>query len=148
MFSLASEEQKKVLVERLVATLSGGGGAARRKKAEPTASSVRGADSGLKIEDENAELFGAEIGKAPDGSNIGSYKELCALASDMNRPDLVYQFMNLAHHNSIWNTRRGAAFGFGTIAELANQQLQPHIRGMLFFEAYISFYRRRKNLSE
>ena len=137
MFSLASEEQKKVLVERLVATLSGGGGAAtkKKKKAEQTASSERGADSGLKIEDENAELFGAEIGKAPDGSNIGSYKELCALASDLNRPDLVYQFMNLAHHNSIWNTRRGAAFGFSTIAELANEQLQPHIRGMLFFRS-------------
>lgn len=36
--------------------------------------------------------------------------------------------MNLAHHNSIWNTRRGAAFGFSTIAELANEQLQPHIK--------------------
>lgn len=36
--------------------------------------------------------------------------------------------MNLAHHNSIWNTRRGAAFGFNTISELASEQLQPHLK--------------------
>ncbi len=47
------------------------------------------------------------------------------------RPDLIYQFMNLAHHNSIWNTRRGAAFGFNTIANLANEQLQPFIKELV-----------------
>jgi len=74
---LAGPEQKKMLVERLVETLSGGPGKSKVN---------RGAiESGLKIEDENAEIFGGEIGKAPDGSNIGSYKELCSLASDMNR---------------------------------------------------------------
>jgi proteasome component ECM29 len=66
-------------------------------------------------------------GKAPDGTNITTYKELCSLASDLNKPDLIYQFMNLAHHNSIWNTRRGAAFGFGTIASLSSEALQPHL---------------------
>ena len=30
---------------------------------------------GLKIEDENAEIFGREIGKASDGSNIEWYKD-------------------------------------------------------------------------
>ena len=35
--------------------------------------------------------------------------------------------MNLAHHNSIWNTRKGAAFGFNTIAEIAREQLQPYL---------------------
>ncbi len=74
---LAGPEQKKMLVERLVDTLSGGSSKTKIGKA-PT-------ESALKIEDENAEIFGGEIGKAPDGSNIGSYKELCSLASDMNR---------------------------------------------------------------
>lgn len=35
--------------------------------------------------------------------------------------------MNLAHHNSIWNTRRGAAFGFSAISQLASDQLQPYL---------------------
>lgn len=35
--------------------------------------------------------------------------------------------MNLAHHNSIWNSRRGAAFGFGAISQLASDQLQPYL---------------------
>ena len=35
--------------------------------------------------------------------------------------------MNLAHHNSVWNTRRGAAFGFNTISQLASEQLQPYL---------------------
>ena len=35
--------------------------------------------------------------------------------------------MNLAHHNSIWNSRRGAAFGFNTISEMASEQLQPYL---------------------
>jgi proteasome component ECM29 len=35
--------------------------------------------------------------------------------------------MNLAHHNSIWNTRRGAAFGFNIISQIARDQLQPFL---------------------
>ena len=81
----------------------------------------------LKIKDENEEIFSDQLGKAPDGSNIGTYKEICSLASDLNRPDLIYQFMNLAHHNSIWNTRKGAAFGFNTIADIAREQLEPYL---------------------
>lgn len=83
IFSLASEEQKKILVDRLVGTLSGGNN--KSKKNPSTAVNLTSVESGIKIEDENAEIFGAEIGKAPDGSNIGSYKELCSLASDMNK---------------------------------------------------------------
>lgn len=87
IFSLATEEQKKVLVERLVDTLSGGSNKKAKSGAVPQKAplSVTSNESGLKIQDENAEIFGGEIGKAPDGSNIGSYKELCSLASDMNR---------------------------------------------------------------
>ena len=35
--------------------------------------------------------------------------------------------MNLAHHNSLWNTRRGAAFGFSAITQLASDQLRPYL---------------------
>ena len=39
--------------------------------------------------------------------------------------------MNLAHHNSIWNTRRGAAFGFNIISQIARDQLQPYLASIV-----------------
>ena len=71
-----------------------------------------------------------QLGKMPTssgGGNLTTYKELCSLASDLNQPELVYKFMNLANHNAMWNSRRGAAFGFGTIAAKAGEQLEPHL---------------------
>ncbi|KAJ9587578.1 hypothetical protein L9F63_018960, partial [Diploptera punctata] len=59
--------------------------------------------------------------------NLSTYKELCSLASDLNKPDLIYKFMQLANHNTIWNSKKGAAFGFSTIATLAGEQLSPHL---------------------
>ncbi|RNA28279.1 proteasome-associated ECM29 -like protein, partial [Brachionus plicatilis] len=126
IFDLADKDHKNLLVSRLVDTLTGG-----KKKSTTVATSV---DSGLKISDQNEKIFQSDL-KTPEGGNISTYKELCSLASDLNRPDLIYQFMNLAHHNSIWNTRRGVAFGFGQIAQLSSDQLQPflaHIVPKLF----------------
>jgi len=37
---------------------------------------------------------------------LSTYKELCSLASDLNQPDLVYKFMNLANHHAMWNSRK------------------------------------------
>lgn len=117
-YSLAKNDTKQDLVTRLVDTLSGS-----KKKA---------LTSQVKVRSENEEIFKAEqIGKAPDGQNIGTYKELCSLASDLNKPDLVYQFMNLAHHNSMWNTRRGAAFGFQTICKLSSKELQEYLPSLI-----------------
>lgn len=58
---------------------------------------------------------------------MSTYRELCSLATDMNQPDLIYKFMHLANHNAIWNSKKGAAFGFGSIAKKAGQQLAPHL---------------------
>ncbi|KAB0794456.1 hypothetical protein PPYR_11295 [Photinus pyralis] len=68
-----------------------------------------------------------QLGKAPTGGNLSTYKELCALASDLNKPDLLYQFMHIANHNAIWNSKKGAAFGFSSIAEKCGEKLQPHL---------------------
>jgi hypothetical protein len=38
------------------------------------------------------------------GDNLNTYKEICALASDVN-PELVYQFMHLANNNAVWQSR-------------------------------------------
>lgn len=47
------------------------------------------------------------MGQAPGGGGqLSTYRELCSLASDLNQPDLVYKFMNLANHNAVWNSRK------------------------------------------
>uniref|UniRef100_A0A8C5FEG7 Ecm29 proteasome adaptor and scaffold n=1 Tax=Gadus morhua TaxID=8049 RepID=A0A8C5FEG7_GADMO len=77
---------------------------------------------------EDTEVFqGEALGKAPDGQGLNTYKELCSLASDLNQPDLVYKFMNLANHHAMWNSRKGAAFGFNIIAAKAGEQLAPFL---------------------
>ncbi len=43
---------------------------------------------------------------APGRHGLTTYKELCSLASDLNQPDLVYKFMNLANHHAMWNSRK------------------------------------------
>ncbi|KAG8014834.1 Proteasome-associated protein ECM29-like protein [Nibea albiflora] len=75
---------------------------------------------------DDTEVFkGEDFGKALDG--LTTYKELCSLASDLNQPDLVYKFMNLANHHAMWNSRKGAAFGFHMIAAKAGEQLAPFL---------------------
>lgn len=59
--------------------------------------------------------------------NITTYKELCSLASDLNQPEMIYQFMQLANHNAAWNSKLGAAFGLKSISSAAKQQMQPYL---------------------
>ena len=109
VYDACSEEQRDSMVNRLLQTLLEG----NRK--------VQQVSKDSKIFEDG------QMGKAPSGANLTTYKELCSLASDLNQPDLVYKFMNLANHNAMWNSKRGAAFGFGTIAAKAGEQLEPHL---------------------
>lgn len=59
--------------------------------------------------------------------NITTYKELCSLASDLNQPEMIYQFMQLANHNAAWNSKLGAAFGLKSISKAAQSQMQPYL---------------------
>ncbi|CAG5035645.1 unnamed protein product [Parnassius apollo] len=68
-----------------------------------------------------------QLGKAPTGGNLSTYKELCSLASDLNQPDLLYKFMHLAHHNSVWNSKKGAAFGFSAVARAGGAALAAQL---------------------
>lgn len=54
-----------------------------------------------------------------------TYKELCSLASDLNKPEMIYQFMQLANHNASWNSKLGAAFGLKSISTVAKDQMKP-----------------------
>ncbi|KAJ8977535.1 hypothetical protein NQ317_010055 [Molorchus minor] len=68
-----------------------------------------------------------QLGTAPTGGNLTTYKELCSLASDLNKPDLIYQFMHLANHNAIWNSKKEPLFGFSSIAEKCGEDLKSHL---------------------
>ncbi|RKP36670.1 proteasome stabiliser-domain-containing protein [Dimargaris cristalligena] len=68
-----------------------------------------------------------QLGTAPDGSTVTTYQSILSLASDMNKPELVYQLMNLANHHAVWNSRRGAAFGFAAILSQSQSYLAPYL---------------------
>ncbi|KAM4809917.1 proteasome adapter and scaffold protein ECM29 [Rhinophrynus dorsalis] len=109
VYELGSEQDQQELVSILVDTLMTG----KRAKHE-----VSG----------DTEVFqGTSLGKTPDGQGLSTYKELCALASDLSQPDLIYKFMNLANHHAMWTSRKGAAFGFNVIATKAGEQLAPFL---------------------
>ncbi|XP_053558665.1 proteasome adapter and scaffold protein ECM29 [Bombina bombina] len=109
VYELGSEQDQQELVSTLVDTLMTG----KRAKHE-----VSG----------DTEVFqGTSLGKTPDGQGLSTYKELCALASDLSQPDLIYKFMNLANHHAMWTSRKGAAFGFNVIASKAGEQLAPFL---------------------
>ncbi|KAG1680273.1 Proteasome adapter and scaffold protein ECM29 [Nymphon striatum] len=67
------------------------------------------------------------LGTDASGGSLSTYKDLCSIATDLNKPDLVYKFMHLANHNAIWSSKKGAAFGFQSIAELAGEKLTTHL---------------------
>lgn len=62
-----------------------------------------------------------------NSGNITTYKELCSLASDMNQPEMIYQFMQLANHNAAWNSKLGAALGLKSISTAAKDQMKPFL---------------------
>nr|XP_020646750.1 proteasome-associated protein ECM29 homolog isoform X1 [Pogona vitticeps] len=113
VYELGNEQDQQELVTTLVGTLMTG----KRVKHEVTGETVMFQGSGL--------------GKTPDGQGLSTYQELCSLASDLNQPDLVYKFMNLANHHAMWNSRKGAAFGFNVIATKAGEQLAPFLPQLL-----------------
>ncbi|XP_068630379.1 proteasome-associated protein ECM29 homolog [Battus philenor] len=109
VYQNSDESRKQALVGEIIEQLTSG----KRSVAQVT--------DDTKIFEEG------QLGKAPTGGNLSTYKELCSLASDLNQPDLLYKFMHLAHHNSVWNSKKGAAFGFHSIALQAGAQLSEHL---------------------
>ena len=112
VYESCSEDQRDKMVNNLLDTLLG-----RKQEVNKVTKDTKVFQEG-------------ELGKMPTqagGGNLSTYKELCSLATDMGQPDLVYKFMHLANYNATWNSRKGAAFGFSTIAAKAGDQLAPHL---------------------
>ncbi|KXZ47234.1 hypothetical protein GPECTOR_37g240 [Gonium pectorale] len=117
---------REQLVANLVAELQGsgaGGGGARPVKLtadtqvfeEGALGSAPGGGAG------GSGGAGTAAGGSGGGGGLSTYKELCSLATDLGQPDLIYKFMDLAHHAAALNSKRGAAFGFAGIAQLAGR---------------------------
>lgn len=68
---------------------------------------------------EDTQLFEPGVLNTGDGS-VSTYKDILNLASDLGDPSLIYRFMSLAAHSSLWSSRKGAAFGLGSILSKAN----------------------------
>lgn len=110
IYSMSSESDQSDLSNLLLEQLS-----------EGNKGKVRKVDADTELFDEGV------LGKAPQGGNLTTYKELCSLASDLNQPEIIYQFMQLANNNASWNSKLGAAFGLKSISGIAKVKVQPYL---------------------
>uniref|UniRef100_A0A1I7TME9 Proteasome-associated protein ECM29 homolog n=1 Tax=Caenorhabditis tropicalis TaxID=1561998 RepID=A0A1I7TME9_9PELO len=113
VYGLADGSLKKGLVKSLMDTLSDG----KRSK--------------TKVENDTKLFEQGQLGTTPTGGKLTTYQELLTLASDLNQPDLVYKFMQLARHNAIWNSKMGAAHGFGALLENAKEEIEPYFKQLV-----------------
>ncbi|KAJ3397973.1 hypothetical protein HDU92_000075 [Lobulomyces angularis] len=112
VYELGDEVLKKELVNELVSTLTEGKKIAPQSLAPET-----------QLFQENA------MGNSPDGSQLTTYQSILSLASDMNQPDMVYKFVQMASHSAVWNSRRGASLGFGSIMNTSlSLETESHLK--------------------
>lgn len=81
----------------------------------------------MKVNEDTKVFEEGILGNAPTGGQLSTYKELCALASDLNQPEMIYQFMQLANHNASFNSKLGAAFGIKSISKVAKVHMQAYL---------------------
>ncbi|KAI5754154.1 hypothetical protein M8J77_006226 [Diaphorina citri] len=108
VYESGPEDMKKELVSLLVQQL------------------VEGRKTAAKVT-QDTKIFEEGAITTPSGGNLSTYKELCSLASETNQPDLVYKFMHLVNHKAIWDSKKGAAFGFSSIIKSAGEDLSPYL---------------------
>ncbi|MEW5319235.1 MAG: hypothetical protein WDW38_010400 [Sanguina aurantia] len=77
VYSLGDEATRKTLMAALVGVLQG----APQPKTQ------------VKLSGETQVFEEGAIGSVPGGGGMSTYKELCALATDLGQPDLIYKFM-------------------------------------------------------
>lgn len=88
---MAGGDAKQALVDSLVDDLSTG-----RRRPAGTGGGSRGVDA----------HGGTHAGAALSEVGAGAYREMCAVATDVGRPDLIYAFLSVASHHPAWTTRR------------------------------------------
>lgn len=96
--------------------------------------------------EEDTELFEPDYLRTNEGS-ITTYRDVLRLASDIGDPSLVYKFMSLAKSSALWSSRKGMAFGLGSILSksalddtiLSNRDLCEKLIPKLFRYRYDPF---------
>ncbi|GAX79566.1 hypothetical protein CEUSTIGMA_g7007.t1 [Chlamydomonas eustigma] len=132
VYNRGDEGTRKLLVEALVGILQGNGSKAKTiKLSADTKVFEEGALGNAPPSSGTSTSGGSSSSSTTDSSSLSTYKELCSLATDLGQPDLIYKFMDLAHHSQALNTRRGAAFGIAGIARLAGGQLASHMGSLI-----------------
>lgn len=118
VYEMCPPREQRELVSTLVRSLTAG---------KARAASIVPGDQGTLLE------LGGVNTKEPNAGRSATYKELCTLAQDMGKPELVYKFMDLAGHAALWNNRRGAALAGSALLdnEIAAEQLRPHVQTLL-----------------
>uniref|UniRef100_A0A182P7H4 TOG domain-containing protein n=1 Tax=Anopheles epiroticus TaxID=199890 RepID=A0A182P7H4_9DIPT len=109
IFTLSEDENQEELSNLLLDQLIGG-----RRQVQKVVEDTKLFEEGV-------------LGKTPMGGNLSTYKELCGLASDLNKPEMIYQFMQIANHNATWNSKLGAAFGLQSISKSAKLKMEPYL---------------------
>lgn len=100
VYELGDNHLKETLVKGLVKSLS------------DSASGNTGLSAGTVEHD--TQLFDNDVLKTHDGL-VSTYKDVLNLASEVGDPSLVYKFMSLAKLSALWSSRKGMAFGLGSI---------------------------------
>ncbi|KAJ2370558.1 proteasome component M29, partial [Coemansia sp. RSA 2610] len=128
LYNLGDAALKEDMVYSLISLFGGG---SRRPGADGNTADVQQALR-RQIQSNEPLLEQDSLGQTPDGHSVNTtYKSILSLASDMQNPSLVYQFMQLATHTAMWNSRCGAAYGVANIIEQARGAIQPHMKSMI-----------------
>ncbi|KAJ2714183.1 proteasome component M29 [Coemansia spiralis] len=135
IYNMADAALKEDMVYSLISLFGGGDGSGGRGGQRP------GVDGDManvqqalhrQIQSDEPLLEQESLGQTPDGHAVNTtYKSILSLASDMQNPSLVYQFMQLATHTALWNSRCGAAYGVANIIEQARDAIQPYMASMI-----------------
>ncbi|KAJ2497446.1 proteasome component M29 [Coemansia sp. RSA 1972] len=131
IYSLGDSTLKEEMVYSLISLFGGNSGGGRRPGVDGSAMDVQ-QTLRQQIQSNEPLLEQESLGQTPDGHAINTtYKSILSLASDMQNPSLVYQFMQLATHTAMWNSRCGAAYGVANIIEQARGAIQPYMKSMI-----------------
>ncbi|KAG2386134.1 hypothetical protein C9374_002580 [Naegleria lovaniensis] len=131
VYEMADPSDRKALVSSLMTFLIG------NKKPQNTVQDT-----------EELVLFPAGEEHQKGGKNaptLSTYKELVDAATDIGRPEMIYQLLAVSNHNAIWNAKKAYAFSISSILssvtgdslsneefEKAMPQLVPKLYRFLF----------------
>ncbi|KAJ2824895.1 proteasome component M29, partial [Coemansia erecta] len=131
IYSMGDAALKDEMVYSLISLFGGGVKGRRRPGVDGSAMDVQ-QTLRRQIQSNEPLLEQESLGQTPDGNTVNTtYKSILSLASDMQNPSLVYQFMQLATHTAMWNSRCGAAYGVANIIEQARGAIQPYMKSMV-----------------